>query len=324
MSQSPELPDLDRLQARTYSNGPGNVPRLPDRVVDCLIDSAGVSRLAYDDKDQAAAVERLVHDTCEELLARLPDDRRVQPEGEAPQAVAPKRLEGRQIFEIAAPYFAWNAPSWHKATQAAIGMTGLLAFAEALMKAAPAAQHAESGAQAAQDFAAITALAHRWFDAIGPKTRNEFDRLAVSVRAALAAQSQGAPGALAEACALLRIAREDCGLGSDLGGKVDAFLERAVSAPGTPEAPAEDRKGIALWQATLRACGELPEGYEVRIELENGCGMAVWYDDEGERHVIDGEGYLSDDVNEAIDAAIQRAAQLDGGQGEEERHADQA
>lgn len=55
-----------------YENGPGNVPRLPDRVVDTLIDSAGVSRLAYDDKDQTTAVEQLVHDTCEELLARLP------------------------------------------------------------------------------------------------------------------------------------------------------------------------------------------------------------------------------------------------------------
>jgi len=93
-----------------------------------------------------------------------------------------------------------------------------------------------------------------------------------------------------------------------------ALFASRTSAPGTPEAPAEDRKGIELWRATLRACGELPEGYEVCIELENGCGMAVWYDAEGERHVIDGDGYLSDDVNEAVDAAIQRAAQLDGGQ----------
>lgn len=98
-----------------------------------------------------------------------------------------------------------------------------------------------------------------------------------------------------------------------------AQLSKPASAPGTPEALAEDRKGIELWRATLRACGELPEGYEVRIELENGCGMAVWYDAEGERHVIDGDGYLSDDVDEAVDAAIQRAAQLDGGQGEGEK-----
>jgi hypothetical protein len=97
-------------------------------------------------------------------------------------------------------------------------------------------------------------------------------------------------------------------------GSSPEIPDSSTSAPGTPEAPIDDRKGIELWRATLRACGELPEGYEVRIELENGCGMAVWYDAEGERHVIDGEGYLSDDVNEAVDAAIQRAAQLDGGQ----------
>ena len=61
----------------TYKNGLGNVPRLPDRVVDCLIDTAGVSRCApgrtaITVRDQTANVERLVHDTCEELLARLP------------------------------------------------------------------------------------------------------------------------------------------------------------------------------------------------------------------------------------------------------------
>lgn len=61
----------------TYKNGPGNVSRLPDRVVDCLIDTAGVSRCApgrspITVRDQTAEVERLVHDTCEELLARLP------------------------------------------------------------------------------------------------------------------------------------------------------------------------------------------------------------------------------------------------------------
>lgn len=69
---------------RNYSNGPGNVPRLPNRVVDTLIDAAGVSRLAYDDKDQTAQVDRLVHDVCEELLARLP--------ASAPISATPKPL----------------------------------------------------------------------------------------------------------------------------------------------------------------------------------------------------------------------------------------
>jgi|GEM_PF-5319058 len=125
------------------------------------------------------------------------------------------------------------------------------------------------------------------------------------------AQQAAAPGALG-ADAHMTSYQQGYQAGIEMGKAMAA--DEAPSAPGTPGAPAEDHKGIALWQATMRACGELPEGYEVRIELENGCGMAVWYDDEGERHVIDGEGYLSDDVNEAVDAAIKRAAQLDGGQ----------
>jgi hypothetical protein len=66
----------------------------------------------------------------------------------------------------------------------------------------------------------------------------------------------------------------------------------------------DERKFGALHEACLRACGELPEGFEVRIELENGCGCVVWTDPVGNTTDIEGEGYLSDDVNEAIDAAI--------------------
>lgn len=60
-----------------YKNGPGNVPRLPEGVVDTLINSAGVSRCAPSGRsnmviDQTENVENLVHDACEELLARLP------------------------------------------------------------------------------------------------------------------------------------------------------------------------------------------------------------------------------------------------------------
>lgn len=119
-----------------------------------------------------------------------------QPEGHAPQAVATKRLEGSEIFEIAAPYFAWNAPSWHKATQAATGMTGLLTFAEALLKAAPAAQHAESGAPA-DDYTFI-AEATRNVHGIMPTSANTIAvgrAVLAAYRAALAAQSQGAPAA---------------------------------------------------------------------------------------------------------------------------------
>jgi hypothetical protein len=82
----------------TYNNGPGNVPRLPDRVVDTLIDSAGVSRCApgrgLSVIDQSANVERLVHDACEELLARLPEAPPVPP------AQAGEALTDEQRTEI--------------------------------------------------------------------------------------------------------------------------------------------------------------------------------------------------------------------------------
>ena len=71
------------------------------------------------------------------------------------------------------------------------------------------------------------------------------------------------------------------------------------------------RKLSALFNQVQRACSKLPEGYEVLIELERGAGGVVWIDTEGKRHVIEGEGYLSDDVYEAVDAAI-RAAQEGG------------
>lgn len=107
MSNPTELLDLDRAPPSHYSNGPGNVPRLPDRVVDTLIDSAGVSRCApgrtdITVRDQTAEVEQLVHDVCEELLARLPDNSRAKPEGEAPQAepVGEVVLFGRECKEI--------------------------------------------------------------------------------------------------------------------------------------------------------------------------------------------------------------------------------
>lgn len=62
-----------------YRNGSGAVPRLPSAVVDALIEHAGVLRVAlglgHTLFDQSARVERLVHEACEELLARLPPER---------------------------------------------------------------------------------------------------------------------------------------------------------------------------------------------------------------------------------------------------------
>lgn len=40
-------------------------------------------------------------------------------------------MSGEQVFELAAPYFAWNAPTWHRATEGRIGMPYLLEYTKA-------------------------------------------------------------------------------------------------------------------------------------------------------------------------------------------------
>lgn len=47
-------------------------------------------------------------------------------------------LSGEQVFDIAAPYFKWNALTWQAATEGTITMTNLLAYTEAVMDAIPA------------------------------------------------------------------------------------------------------------------------------------------------------------------------------------------
>ena len=88
-----------------------------------------------------------------------------------------------------------------------------------------------------------------------------------------------------------------------------------AAAPAAPIAAAQVQEEVrnqaqvdAIMQAINHACGSLPEGYEVILEMENGAGGVVWIDDEGERHVIDGEGYISQDINEAVERAIEHAS----------------
>lgn len=59
---------------------------------------------------------------------------KTQPCAECAPASMPA-IHAEQIFEVAAPYFAWNASSWHKATQGTIGMPQLLEFTKAAIMA---------------------------------------------------------------------------------------------------------------------------------------------------------------------------------------------
>lgn len=71
----------------------------------------------------------------------------------------------------------------------------------------------------------------------------------------------------------------------------------------------EERKG-PLWDAIQRVCGELPEGYEIRLHMENGCGCVKWSSPDGSVELIDGDGYISSDIIEAFDAAIEHSKGL--------------
>ncbi len=80
-----------------------------------------------------------------------------------------------------------------------------------------------------------------------------------------------------------------------------AMVAAAPSAPGTPEAPADDE----LLEAVARAI------WNIRREEEDRCDMEL--EDMGDDHPVWDEA-------EAAIAAIRRAAQLDGGQGEGASH----
>lgn len=68
-----------------------------------------------------------------------------------------------------------------------------------------------------------------------------------------------------------------------------------------------DKKKGPIWEAIQRACGELPEGYEVRLHMENGYGGIEWSAPDGTVELIDGEGFIDSDINEAVDAALAHA-----------------
>ena len=64
------------------------------------------------------------------------------------------------------------------------------------------------------------------------------------------------------------------------------------------------REELSIGKAINRAARDLPEGWEIRIDLERGAGVVHLTDPEGNETMIDGSGELfSDQINAAIDAA---------------------
>jgi hypothetical protein len=83
--------------------------------------------------------------------------------------------------------------------------------------------------------------------------------------------------------------------------KMAADLIRALSR-GVPE----DAVGSHFYAACERACGELPDGWEVRVCLENGSGTVELCSPDGfsEYMDVDDDDRLTAEVNAAVDAAI--------------------
>lgn len=65
------------------------------------------------------------------------------------------------------------------------------------------------------------------------------------------------------------------------------------------------RKDAELHKQIQRACGDLPEGWEIRLSLENGAGWFDLFDDNG-NHVEFASNHenLAETLSDAIDAAM--------------------
>lgn len=68
----------------------------------------------------------------------------------------------------------------------------------------------------------------------------------------------------------------------------------------------KDRENEAIGAALERACEVLPEGWELRIEIEQGSGSAVLSDPDGEDiEFPSNREWLSDEINDAVDHALE-------------------
>lgn len=107
-----------------------------------------------------------------------------------------------------------------------------------------------------------------------------------------------------------RLVRElDVLLNGEKGAAKQAKLSDIVSQvkrERTIIATPEVRRYIETGAAIERACGELPDGFELHLELERGAASLTLYDEEG-----NGSGFESDTFGDQINAAIARATGSD-------------
>lgn len=273
----------------SYNNGPGNIPRLPARVVDTLIDSAGVSRsapgrTATTVRDQTAEVERLVHDACEELLARLPSVAATLPA--APVPTTPSTL-GQQVARAQAEMAKWSPE-----LRASVRLEG--GDAAAPTRATPA-QEAEI--EAAVKAGRVT-FEPGWdeprADAAPTEQAEEFPSLPMP---AIKLHDDG----------FFTWTDGEPHLARYAGWKGGAFTEdqmtaHARAALAARQSPTEG----ALHDAVIRARTVMPEGCLIRIEVGKGAWEVGWEDQAGNATMIDGEGNLVDEVRAAIALALAR------------------
>lgn len=88
-----------------------------------------------------------------------------------------------------------------------------------------------------------------------------------------------------------------------LGGPMREYAPgKWESARWPSESQSADQVRNALTDALVRCLTALPMGYEVEVLVEHGSCCVLWNDPHSNPCMIEGEGYLSDDVSEALEA----------------------
>lgn len=367
---SPELPDLDRLEALAraatpgpwvHRHDPGNPAgvqhgvKLPGEfgawIGDCLDN-------ADRDTNGAAAGERnaafIAAANPAAVLALIALARRAKPEGEAPQA---ELMADANRYVYLASTADWTAIEDLLRCSDAESATELKRDLDKLIDSrlktaitlplytAPAAQHADSGAQVASAQEQFDQWQHARLFANPPQSVTPYDAFV----AGLAAQQDAAPGSEPMPAPVSLTARpllytetvnDQQVCRDDLWIVTTHVVNRAaaselVSAPGTPEAPKE--LGLDIAVAVNQKIGKYIAANKPALMLLNEDELAALYrfqetcedSDSGGYDVnkemmkrlaaigvIESKGFGRYQFTEFGDFVIERAAQLDGGQGE--------